>query len=156
MKAIHTLQILFLILATSAYAQTLEGKVTHVKDGDSIYIQHGNDETEIRFFGIDAPEWNQPYGKAATQYLIDEILGKIVRVEITHIGSWGRPIGKIYCGLNYINENMIFKGLAWVYRAYCDDCDHWIGYETWAKRDKLGLWADPNPIPPWEYRHMKK
>jgi micrococcal nuclease len=28
--------------------------------------------------------------------------------------------------------------------------------EVAAKEAKKGLWADPKPVPPWEYRKMKK
>jgi endonuclease YncB( thermonuclease family) len=52
---------------------------------------------------------------------------------------------------------MVQAGYAWVYRRYCDKpfCDEWITIEAKARAGKSGLWKNPNPVPPWEWRRRK-
>ena len=52
---------------------------------------------------------------------------------------------------------MVQAGYAWVYKRYCDKpfCEYWLTLENEAMTDKLGLWQEPDPIPPWEWRKRK-
>ena len=52
---------------------------------------------------------------------------------------------------------MVRSGYAWVYQRYCDKpfCEYWLALENEAKANSLGLWQEPNPIPPWEWREGK-
>ncbi|MEQ9362666.1 MAG: thermonuclease family protein [Leptospirales bacterium] len=50
-----------------------------------------------------------------------------------------------------MNARMIETGMAWVYRRYTDDPE-WIALEDAAREARRGLWRDPNPIPPQEWR----
>jgi hypothetical protein len=49
---------------------------------------------------------------------------------------------------------MVRGGLAWWYRKYAPGNVAFEKLEAEAKGDKRGLWADPNPIPPWDYRKL--
>jgi hypothetical protein len=42
--------------------------------------------------------------------------------------------------------------MAWIYRQYNRD-KSLLALEQEAKNNKRGLWSEPNPVPPWEYRH---
>jgi len=57
-----------------------------------------------------------------------------------------------------LNEELVKAGYAWVYDYYCSEpiCESWKNFQLRAKFDKRGLWADPNPIPPWEFRRKKR
>ena len=50
---------------------------------------------------------------------------------------------------------MVQDGLAWHYKQYSKD-DKMAKAEVEARESKKGLWSDPNPVPPWEYRKKKK
>lgn len=50
------------------------------------------------------------------------------------------------------NREQVKRGLAWVYRKYLHD-QSLLQVEDDARKAKVGLWAEPNPMPPWEYRH---
>ena len=54
-----------------------------------------------------------------------------------------------------VNRELVAQGVAWVYRKYSDDAEL-LRLEAEAKQNGLGLWADPNPIPPWEWRRGRR
>jgi hypothetical protein len=53
-----------------------------------------------------------------------------------------------------VNEEIIRAGYAWQYRKYCKEsfCDDWLKTEGRAQNAKIGLWGDPDPVPPWDWR----
>ena len=55
-----------------------------------------------------------------------------------------------------LNEELVKFGYAWVYRKYCDRsfCKDWLEFEKTASENKIGLWADKSPLPPWEWRKL--
>lgn len=63
-----------------------------ITDGDTIKIRN----TQIRLFGIDAPELNHPYGKKAKWALHNLCKGQIVRAELSDIDQYGRTVGRCY------------------------------------------------------------
>jgi hypothetical protein len=51
--------------------------------------------------------------------------------------------------------------MAWFYRAYAkelsrEDAKAYEQAEQAAREEKIGLWAGPNPIPPWELRAAQR
>jgi len=63
-------------------------------------------------------------------------------------------------GFRYVGLEQIQAGLAWSYRAYAteqspEDGDRYERAEQDAKAKKVGLWRDPDPVPPWEWRRVK-
>lgn len=68
--------------------------------------------------------------------------------------KYGRTVGVVRVeGVN-VNESLIQAGLAWQYRKYCKAsfCNDWLELESRAKKSKVGLWKDIDPIPPWQWR----
>lgn len=148
---------LFLLLAISIQTFALYGRVVGVHDGDSFTLLDDNNvQYKIRLHGIDCPELNQPFGKAAKQFVSDLIFGKYVNVETNKKDRYGRTIGIVTLANNTIlNEVTLKNGYAWHYLEY-DTNPLWSELETNAKANKLGLWLDLNPIAPWEWRKLKK
>jgi len=64
----------------------------YVVDGDTLTIN----KTQIRLFGIDAPEMNHPYGKNAKWALVGLCKGQVVKAEITEKDAYGRTVAKCY------------------------------------------------------------
>jgi endonuclease YncB( thermonuclease family) len=113
----------------------------------------------IRLAGIDAPEKAQPFGTRAKQKLSDLVGGQVVQVEWDKIDKYGRTVGKIIANGQDVNLAMISAGRAWWYRKYASEqtpADHVIyeAAERQAKAEHRGLWVDPAPTPPWEWRHQ--
>lgn len=78
-------------------------------DGDTVVIQ----KTQIRVFGIDAPELNHPYGQKAKWALVKLCKGQAVRAQIVEVDHFGRTVAK--CSLadgRDLSAEMVKLGLA--------------------------------------------
>lgn len=133
-------------------AGEIYGKVLHVVDGDTVWIAADSRQIKVRLWGIDAPESRQPGGKEATIYLTNRIKGKSVRV-ITHgQDKYRRTIGVIWLDNTDINLDMIAAGHAWHYDRYAPHARNYAKAQAQAATLRNGLWAQKNPVSPWEYR----
>ncbi len=132
----------------------LQGKVIHVKDGDSIVVLDSlNQKHEIRLAYIDAPERFQAFGQQSKKHLSDLLLNEFVEVvEIEPSDRYGRIIAEInLLDKTNVNKEMLAAGMAWHYDKYPGNAQH-ERLERQAQKQNLGLWHDKNPTPPWEFR----
>jgi endonuclease YncB( thermonuclease family) len=85
------------------------------------------------------------------------VFGKVVRVEVKDFDRYGRTVADVILpNGRVLNQELVVAGLAWWYRQYAPHDDKLRKLEDSARREKRGLWADPNPVPPWCYRKQKK
>jgi endonuclease YncB( thermonuclease family) len=148
----------FALSLTIAQADTITGKVVKVKDGDTIAVlvdKGDKQELTIRLAGIDAPEKKQPYGEKAKVGLSGLVFGKVVVVEITQKDKYGRSIGDIHVDGEWVNKRMVMDGLAWHYVQFSKDKEL-AEAEIDARKNGRGLWADKEPVEPWEFRKREK
>ena len=154
--------ILVLLLAPScAVPRTVEGKVFRVIDGDTLtLVTPEGTKLRVRLYGIDAPEVRhekmpgQPHGEKAREALEALVLGRIVTVEVVDIDTHRRAVGIVRCSGADINRQMVQSGHAWAYRRYLSApyASVYIEAETEARKMRAGLWKQPNPDPPWEFK----
>lgn len=153
------LQLIALLISNIGYADTFTGKVVSVIDGDTITVLGPSYQLKkVRFAGIDAPEKSQDFGNVAKRTLSDLIYNKTVTVEFHKMDPYNRIIGKVTLDGQDINNEQLKQGMAWFYRKYQNelppsDRDIYADSENHARHGKLGLWADSEPMPPWEFRH---
>jgi endonuclease YncB( thermonuclease family) len=151
----------FLLLSTPALAD-LQGRVVSVTDGDTVRILSvDNTEYRVRLTGIDAPERGQAFGTASRDHLSSLIAGKTVFVESSKTDRYGRILGKILLDGRDISLEQVEAGYAWWYRYYADeqsptDRRLYGAAEAAAQKARRGLWADPNPVNPYEWRRSKR
>ena len=152
-----------LCIAPSAFAQSrvgeaFIGKVTGIKDGDTITVLNGKIESTIRLHGVDAPEFRQPFGAKSKQHLSNTIYRKEVKVVRKQNGTdrSGRIIADVFAGGKSICELMVRDGFAWWYERYAPNAANLKRFQAEAKRAKRGLWQDPNPTAPWKFRPPTK
>ena len=137
-------------------SEELHGKCIGVADGDTCTILlDGNETRRIRFYGIDAPESGQDFGKKAKDYCSNLIFGKVLKVIALDTDRFGRTVGKVYVDNIYVNLEMVKAGFAWHYTYYSKDSDL-AEAEKEARSKKLGLWIQNNPLEPREYRKATK
>jgi endonuclease YncB( thermonuclease family) len=149
-----------LVLNTTVYAadpQQLPGQVVRIVDGDTLVLEAGDVRHKIRLAGIDAPERNQPWGDASTRELRRQVAGKEIVVEWSKRDRWKRLIGVVKLDGVDQNLHLVERGLAWHYKKYeaeqsPGDRDAYSAAEKAAQGARRGLWSDPEPIPPWEWR----
>lgn len=131
------------------------GKVVKIADGDTITVLVDKTQHKIRLEGIDAPERTQAFGTKAKQALADKVSGKEIKVVWKKRDKYKRILGNIYLDGRWVNKEMVAEGWAWHYRSLSSN-QELAKAQTEAKDAKRGLWADADPIPPWEFRKMKK
>ncbi len=151
--------VLLFSLAAPAIAHAVEATVTKVADGDTVTaVTKDNQTLKIRFFGIDAPEKKQPFGQKAKEVLTDMVNKKDIDVDIITGDRYGRSVGIIRLGDKIVNEEMLKRGLAWVYSDYCNrpECEKWTALEEKARKDRKGLWEQPSPKAPWDFRREER
>ena len=158
---------MLLMFSIGASAETLTGTVVAVADGDTITVLDANRaQHKIRLGGIDAPEKSQPFGQRSKQSLSTLVFGKEVDVQWNKHDRYQRIVGKVWvqpvscptcpktldAGLAQITV-----GLAWWYRKYAREqspeaAGRYEFAEQEARAKRAGLWADGQPIPPWDWR----
>lgn len=147
--------ILFVFLATSTlYCQkSFFGKVIGIKDGDTVVVIDSlNNQTTLRLAEVDCPEKSQAFGTKAKQFTSNQIYLKQIRYIVTDIDRYGRSIAKIYYDNNkYLSEEIIKNGFGWQYKKYSTS-KLLTKLEEEARKNKRGLWIDPNPIYPSDFR----
>ena len=150
-------------ISTATLADTLIGKVVGITDGDTITVldEDQQKERKIRLMGIDTPEKAQPFGQNAKQSLSDLVFGRSVNVEWQKLDRYERIVGKVLINGQDANLEQVRRGLAWHYKKYEREQEPldratYSQAEIEARMSNRGLWSDPTPIPPWDWRKSKK
>ena len=156
-----------LVFSIGALAETLTGNVVGVADGDTITVLDANREQhKIRLGGIDAPEKAQPFGQRSKENLSRLVFDKDVRVEWEKRDKYKRIVGTVWvqpvscptCPKTLdASLAQLTVGLAWWYRKYAKEqspeaAGRYEFAEQEARAKRVGLWADGQPIPPWDWR----
>jgi endonuclease YncB( thermonuclease family) len=154
-----------LVLASTllcAHAATITGRVVGVADGDTVTVlDDSNTQHKIRLAGIDAPEKKQAFGQRSKQSLSDLVFNKQVTVETDKKDKYRREVGKILLTGQDVNLEQVTRGFAWHYKQYeqeqsPNDRKLYDFAEKEARAARRGLWADADPLPPWDFRHQGK
>jgi micrococcal nuclease len=128
------------------------GTVVRVRDGDSIVVLSGGVEIEVRLDGIDCPELEQAFGRRARRFTSDLAGGREVRVAGKGRDDYGRELAEVFLpDGRSLNRELVAAGFAWWFRRYSTD-PGLEALEREARAARRGLWADPDPLPPWEFR----
>lgn len=148
----RTILILCIILTNAAFAQ-MQGRVISVHDGDSFTILAGDKKVKVRVAGIDCPELDQPFGKEAFHFTDSCIRGKVVQLKTLGYDKYHRLLAEVFFNKdNCLQYGLLRLGYAWSFDKYNPPAEY--RPMSWhAQRERLGLWADMNSIPPWEWRH---
>lgn len=154
MKGIIALLLLFAFGAGSG--MLLKGRVVSVGDGDSLTVFSASGGRErIRLYGIDCPELDQRGGKEARAFTHSLVFLKEVSLTVMDKDGYGRTVALVTLpDGRSLNEELLRNGHAWVYPAYCKTarCAYWRKLSGQAKANRLGLWRDARPLPPWLWR----
>ena len=134
-------------------AETFDGKVVGVSDGDTVTVlRNGHDQVRIRLSGIDAPELHQAFGQQSKGLMSRLVFGRNVSVRVVDHDRYRRTVARLSVDGQDVGLAMLRQGLAWHYKHYDSD-PVYAGAENTARAQHLGLWADPHPVAPWDFRH---
>jgi endonuclease YncB( thermonuclease family) len=162
------------IAASGAWADTVSGTVTRVRDGDSVVLTtERGQQIEVRLHGIDAPERGgskpggtkrgagQPYAEKAQDMLNRLAFRKRATLETLDTDSYGRRVGllRIASERGPVDAGLmqVQMGMAWAFpraleRLPYDLRESYLYAQKIAKLKRRGLWADEKPQAPWDWR----
>lgn len=150
------LTIALLTMLTIQPAEAWRGRVIGISDGDTITVLHDRVPVKVRLAGIDCPEKDQDYGDKARQATSKMVYGRVVNVIELKKDRYGRTVASVRFGLGRdLSRELLKKGFAWWYESVAPKDSALSKLQDKAREKKLGLWNDPKPTPPWEYRKNK-
>lgn len=152
------LVVLFWVFVSPAMAkEPFFASVKRIIDGDSLLVVSGKKTIEIRLYGVDCPEYNQPFSNEAKSLAEKEVYGQKVLVKPEYYDSYKRLVAIVEYENQILNSELVGAGLAWVYPQYCrkEVCKSWKNMEDSARKSQRGMWGGSPPIPPWEWKKMK-
>lgn len=155
-KLLSLLILLSSIFPVQAMAQTsISCKVVSISDGDSFTcLTPAKKNIKVRMNQIDAPERQQDFGNAARRKLSEMIYLKNVRLTSYGKDKYKRVLAEVFVNNQNINQKMVESGYAWAYREYLQS-EKYLSLEQQARNNLLGLWSQPNPIYPSDFRKQK-
>lgn len=161
MAARLCIAILLLVFARAASPQPLpppfQARVTSITDGDTLTVLHNRQQIRIRLYGIDCPERGQPFHSRATQRAAALAHRQIVTVQPESRDRYGRLVAWVVLpDGRSLNETLVAEGFAWYFRRYAPRNTRLAQLEQSARHARRGLWQDPEPIPPWEWRRHSR
>ncbi|HEY2926401.1 thermonuclease family protein [Piscinibacter sp.] len=142
----------------AATAQAFSGVVTHVTDGDTVWVQPDaagsathRKPIKLRLQGIDAPERCQAWGAQAKAALESRVLHQRVRVRTRAKDSYERTLGNLRLAGVDVSAWMVEQGHAWSYR-YRHGLGPYAAEERQARAARRGLFADAGAVEPRRFR----
>lgn len=157
----HFTFLLALLSSQVAAAWTLNGQVVGLAGGDTLKIRDDRHvQHTVRLAGVDAPEKFQTYGQRAEDSLRELVFQRYVTVDIPRKG--GSPgLGKVLLQGRDMNLEQLKRGAVWYDKNRAQDLtpeerEAYAAAEADARAQRVGLWRDAKPVPPWEYRRGRR
>lgn len=152
------LSVFWSAMASPVFAsEQFMASVKKIIDGDSLLVVSAGQTVEVRLYGIDSPEYRQPFSRAAKKMVRKKVGECNVLVQPEYYDKYDRMVAIVRCGDETLNGELVQAGLAWVSPYFCrkDICSSWRKLENSARESKRGLWRDKHPVPPWQWKRMQ-
>lgn len=140
-------------LPACALAAVWSGRVTHVSDGDTLWIkpEAGSAPRKVRLLGLDAPELCQAGGVAARAALQALVADKSVQVRANFQDTYGRDLATLRVPEGDVGALLVRAGHAWSNRWHNRPGSYAVQEDS-ARAARLGLFADPAAEQPRDFR----
>lgn len=143
--------------ATKKTLAQWEAVVVGIADGDTVTVlTPSKEQVKIRLYGVDAPEKKQAFGVKSKEFLASLVYGQTVTILPFGKDLYGRTIAKVFFDNRDIGLTCIEYGYCWWYQDYAKKELAYKKAQDKARKQELGLWADPKPVPPWKFRKYKE
>jgi micrococcal nuclease len=145
--------LLLLACGAAAHAGQFRGVVSHVTDGDSLWVrpEGGGAPVEIRLLHIDAPEGCQAFGPQARAALARRLHAQSALVRTRGHDDYGRVLARVQHRGEDIGAWMVRSGYAWSTGHRKRPGPH-AELEAQARQARRGLWREPGAEPPRDFR----
>ncbi len=147
--------------APLAMAKSLWGKVTGVKGQQVLSFEAEGGNYDLRLYGVELPEPGQPFALQARARLEALTVGKQVRFRLQYRTQTGELLVKLLLGETADTDvavQLVREGLAWkqpdvAYKPFSKtEPDILTAADAAARQAGLGVWSQPSPVAPWDYR----
>ena len=134
------------------------GSVQRVIDGDTydVVLDENGELVRIRLAWVDAPESDQPFGPEATGWARDALLANQIVLTPQGTDRYGRLVSQVTVRgdhhLSDVASSILRAGLAWVDPAAEERHGSLVEDRELAASEMAGLWADRQPVAPWQWR----
>ncbi len=142
------------LVSVPASAESFRGVVTHVTDGDTVWVRRDGGErrpVKLRLNGLDAPERCQAWGTEASAALASRVLGQPVRVRAGATDVYDRRIVTLEVQGEDVGAWLVAHGHAWS-TGFRRHPGRYAAQQQAARAARLGLFADPQAIEPRFFR----
>ncbi|MGC4097276.1 MAG: thermonuclease family protein [Nitrospira sp.] len=154
-KVFILLSLILVVAIPVAAGEEFVARVLIVHEGDRLTIHHQGRRDMVSLRNVDCPELKQPYGKQAKHATAAYLANREVVVRDFKRDRQGRMTADILLpDGRQIGHELVKEGLAWVQPAVSVD-QALKDMEELAKASGTGLWAEPNPVPPWKWKSTK-
>ncbi|MCX7710647.1 MAG: thermonuclease family protein [Clostridia bacterium] len=144
-------------LAPNAY---IEAEVTKVTDGDTLEVKYKGKTQKVRLLCVDTPEsvktnvQVQPYGKEASEYTKQKVLGKKVKLVFDKglRDRYGRLLAYVIINDQYfLNADLVRAGYARVeiVSPNSSQSEYFKNLQQQAVKDQKGIWGLPEGQQPF-------
>jgi len=130
----------------------VSGRVVSVHDGDTLTVLVDRRQVKVRLTDIDAPELKQPFGTRSRESLAELCFGKTAALDVRGHDRYKRALAQVTCAGTDANAEQVRRGYAWTYTRYAPTDSPLYALQLQARTEHRGLWADPGPTPPWQWR----
>jgi micrococcal nuclease len=144
---------LALAFAPALHAGTFRGTVTHVTDGDTLWVRPaaGGAPVELRLLDLDAPEGCQHFGPEAAAALRKRVLRQKVSVRTQGSDDYQRQLAHVEHKGQDVGAWMVRGGHAWS-STYRGRQGPYAPLEAQARAQRRGLWARAGAMEPRAFR----
>lgn len=123
-----------------------------VHDGDTMTVLVDRRQVRVRLTDIDAPELGQPFGTRSRQSLSSLCFGKVATLDVRGEDRYRRTLARVTCAGTDANAEQVRRGYAWTFVRYVRPDSPLLAIQNEARAAYRGLWQDPTPVSPWEWR----
>ncbi|WP_412479602.1 thermonuclease family protein [Azonexus sp. IMCC34839] len=150
--------------ASSGLHESFEvtGSVIKNHDGDTITLLTAERGViNVRLSGADTPETGQAYWRVARDALHRQIADRRMMVRCYKQDWRKREVCHALVDGKDPALALVEQGLAWYAFMFADELtpEMRVAYEAaeaGARQGRIGLWQEPDPMPPWECRKLRK
>lgn len=131
--------------------------VVGISDGDTLTVRcEAQAQTlRVRLAQVDAPEKRQSFGERSRQALAALCFQQQAEIRPQDQDRYGRTVAHVRCAGEDAAEHQVRAGLAWAYTRYRPTAK-FVQLQQQARAERRGLWADQEPMPPWEWRSQPR
>jgi len=151
-----------LLLPLLAQAEQFTGRVVNVRSGDTLSVLRNGRVVRVHLYGVVCPERGQAFGNQARQFTRDVAFQQTVAVAVDAVATnaterRGQLIAAVQLsnGMD-LSQALVQAGYAWHDTRYAPQDKRLAQLEAEARAAQRGLWAEANPVPPWEGRQGQR